>query len=82
MCHAGHVGSGTLHPGPFRADVRSVGPETLTFEACLALQRAQADWVLKCAMLEDMLDIVDMEQKREAGKVELKVRRHLDHGTG
>ena len=34
----------------------------------------QSDWALKCAMLEDMLDVVDMDNKREPGRVELKVR--------
>lgn len=34
----------------------------------------QTDWALKCAMLEDMLDVVDMDNKREPGRVELKVR--------
>ena len=33
----------------------------------------RADWVLKCGMLEDMLDIVDVEARREPGKVDLKM---------
>ena len=34
----------------------------------------KADWVLKTAMLEDMLDIVDVEGKKEPGRPpELKV---------
>ncbi|EFJ49146.1 tubulin tyrosine ligase, partial [Volvox carteri f. nagariensis] len=33
----------------------------------------KTDWVLKTAMLEDLLDIVDLEGKREPGKVELRM---------
>ncbi|GLC33111.1 hypothetical protein PLESTB_000369300 [Pleodorina starrii] len=33
----------------------------------------KTDWVLKTAMLEDLLDIVDLEGKREAGKVDLRM---------
>uniref|UniRef100_A0A7R9V866 Tubulin--tyrosine ligase-like protein 9 n=1 Tax=Chlamydomonas euryale TaxID=1486919 RepID=A0A7R9V866_9CHLO len=33
----------------------------------------KSDWALKTAMLQDMLDIVDMEGRRDPGKVELKV---------
>eukprot|EP00798_Chlamydomonas_sp_ICE-L_P013419 gene13419-19273_t len=31
----------------------------------------KGDWSLKCAMLEDLLDVVDIEQKRESGKLDL-----------
>ncbi|KAG1677585.1 hypothetical protein FOA52_014483 [Chlamydomonas sp. UWO 241] len=33
----------------------------------------KADWALKTAMLEDMLDVLDLEGKRDPGKVELRV---------
>ncbi|MEW5300219.1 MAG: hypothetical protein WDW36_003164 [Sanguina aurantia] len=33
----------------------------------------KSDWVLKSAMLEDMLEIVDLEGKRDPAKVELRV---------